>query len=636
MANAESQSEADSLPQYDVFLSHAGYDGGQKLETSILHDKLKDYVKVFFDRDSLKPGKRKAVHRMVHAVATAKVIVVILSPEYLCREWCLRELEVALARAEENKVFKKGKSFSEFLKERFHEDELSEVKEVQNIDEIPAIIIPVFHSLSPHQCRNLRDVLDGFPTVKEKFTDWYFNDSPITKKRWELALKEISKHVGLEFFQRAVPWKENADRIRDTVFQNLGVAVPVRRENPAETPKKKLVPSIPPLERHWSNTLYGSELEKIVDYLCGTKSLLLSGIVGCGGVGKTVLGIQVVHNDKIKTHFKTIFYLRAGHDADSQNLLLQWYQQIRKTDYLGETNLSEEKLKQSILSHGLENVLVIVDNVWKQKCIGAIRKILRHSKTSRMLITTQLRNLLPLGTSKKFTVEPVSADAGLHFLKERAGEDWNQEWSDNDARKLVKKTGGVVLFMSLVAGLLDHRKIDALDLIIEELDEKGSDIHKFHRGAFAKEIKTYGATGLACLQLSIDSLKDERQRNRYIMLGVFPLAISSIPVESLKEIWKIDTINDTKRTADVYESRSLLQRNGDFISLHELQRKYLGEVYQEYSREQKNGFPIDESTIGYAFFDGAYKLDEVMYRQVLSLREKRGNGDLSITVASFQ
>mmetsp|Transcript_7407 Transcript_7407/g.9688 ORF Transcript_7407/g.9688 Transcript_7407/m.9688 type:complete len:95 (-) Transcript_7407:672-956(-) len=51
---------------------------------------------------------------------------------------------------------------------------------------------------------------------------------------------------------------------------------------------------------------------------------------------------------------------------------------------------------------------------------------------------------------------------------------------------------------------------------------------------------------------------------------------------------------------------------------------------------KKNGFPIDESTIGYAFFDGAYKLDEVMYRQVLSLREKRGNGDLSITVASFQ
>ena len=49
--------------QYDVFLSHAGYDGGQKLEASNLYEILveKGNLKVFYDRKSLEPGKRTAV-----------------------------------------------------------------------------------------------------------------------------------------------------------------------------------------------------------------------------------------------------------------------------------------------------------------------------------------------------------------------------------------------------------------------------------------------------------------------------------------------------------------------------------------------------------------------------------------------
>jgi len=48
--------------QYDVFLSHAGYDGGQKTDASTLYDNLveKGNLKVFFDRKSLEPGERSA------------------------------------------------------------------------------------------------------------------------------------------------------------------------------------------------------------------------------------------------------------------------------------------------------------------------------------------------------------------------------------------------------------------------------------------------------------------------------------------------------------------------------------------------------------------------------------------------
>ena len=93
---------------------------------------------------------------------------------------------------------------------------------------------------------------------------------------------------------------------------------------------------IPPVDSSWSTDLRATELKEIVDYLCEKESRALSGIVGCGGIGKTVLGVQLANHDKIKRSFRKVFYLRAGLEADSQQLLIQWYQQITSTKKLGD------------------------------------------------------------------------------------------------------------------------------------------------------------------------------------------------------------------------------------------------------------------------------------------------------------
>ena len=126
--------------------------------------------------------------------------------------------------------------------------------------------------------------------------------------------------------------------------------------------------------------------------------------------------------------------------------------------------------------------------------------------------------------------------------------------------------------------LLDVDSKEALKVILADLEKEGSTIENFYQGAFKKEIETYGNTGLACLQLSLDNIKNESLRIRYIMLGVYPIGVSFIPLESLKEIWNMDRLNDVKITAGLYKKRSLLERTDHGISLHELQRKFLVEV----------------------------------------------------------
>ena len=213
MANAESQSEADALAQYDVFLSHAGYDGGQKLEVSMLCNKLVSRgVKAFFDNESLKPGTGKSAWSMLHAVATAKIVIVVLSPEFVCRTWCLKEVEFALARVEDRK------SRQELLSALCEEEELPTGLKDSIMNSDPAIIFPVFHSLSPDQCKNVfESVVKKNPM---KFIDWLA--TPITLERWQRALNEIVKVPGLEYIERAGEWNDLADKVTNDILKLLG------------------------------------------------------------------------------------------------------------------------------------------------------------------------------------------------------------------------------------------------------------------------------------------------------------------------------------------------------------------------------------------------------------------------------
>jgi hypothetical protein len=112
------QEEGREPYKYDVFLSHAG---SQKRNFACwLDEHLKwNGVKCFFDERSL-VGGNKAPEVMIEAVAQSKIVIVVLTEEYVQRKWPMMELKLAMER------YKRGE----------------------------CTVIPLFYALSPDEVGN--------------------------------------------------------------------------------------------------------------------------------------------------------------------------------------------------------------------------------------------------------------------------------------------------------------------------------------------------------------------------------------------------------------------------------------------------------------------------------------------------
>jgi hypothetical protein len=97
------------MTKYPVFTSYAQLDRDKYLEKFV--DEFRKQLRsvtgrpdaialAFFDRDGVQAGDRWS-EKIVQAIATADVLLCLMSPTYFTREWCGRELELFLGRLRE-------------------------------------------------------------------------------------------------------------------------------------------------------------------------------------------------------------------------------------------------------------------------------------------------------------------------------------------------------------------------------------------------------------------------------------------------------------------------------------------------------------------------------------------------------
>lgn len=245
----ERPSTAGNDQPFDVFLSHAGY-GAQKtgIVTLIYNELRRRDVKTFFDRDSLfslREGEL-APPKMVWAAATAKVVVVVLSPEYISRVWTLKEVEIALARCggassrrESARRFRGEElSFKDFLVKRFSEVELDLVREMEfETDGFPGDVFPLFFTLLNGECGHIQSTLDKYPEVGRCFGQWSVADDSNKQSypgRWKTVLSHLKDITGPEFQIHSDDEPSYAKRvaklIRDRYFR--GRRLQIRQDDP--------------------------------------------------------------------------------------------------------------------------------------------------------------------------------------------------------------------------------------------------------------------------------------------------------------------------------------------------------------------------------------------------------------------
>lgn len=88
--------------RFDVFISHAGED--KRTLAMPLNERLTQHgVKCFLDIENLRPGDL-GWDSMDHAMETATIGVMILSPEFAAKRWPMKELDCFLKRREEEGV----------------------------------------------------------------------------------------------------------------------------------------------------------------------------------------------------------------------------------------------------------------------------------------------------------------------------------------------------------------------------------------------------------------------------------------------------------------------------------------------------------------------------------------------------
>jgi hypothetical protein len=90
--------------KYDVFVSHCGADCKRDFAVWLLRVLENVGVSCFFDEHSLVVGDH-AAKKMLEAMQTATYGVVILSPGFFEREWCMKELHVFVSRVKAVPIF---------------------------------------------------------------------------------------------------------------------------------------------------------------------------------------------------------------------------------------------------------------------------------------------------------------------------------------------------------------------------------------------------------------------------------------------------------------------------------------------------------------------------------------------------
>jgi hypothetical protein len=90
--------------KYDVFISHCGMDCKKDFADLLRDDFERAGVRCFFDEHALVVGD-VAADMMLVAMEEATYGVVIISPGFWEREWCMKELETFVRRGKIVPVF---------------------------------------------------------------------------------------------------------------------------------------------------------------------------------------------------------------------------------------------------------------------------------------------------------------------------------------------------------------------------------------------------------------------------------------------------------------------------------------------------------------------------------------------------
>jgi WD40 repeat protein len=283
------------------------------------------------------------------------------------------------------------------------------------------------------------------------------------------------------------------------------------------------------------------------------------GLHGMGGIGKTVLAIDLVNDDDVRRAFPDgIFWLTLGQSIQPLQLQAELAAFIGgETKAFATVNEAGDQLRQ--LLDG-KTCLLVLDDLWRRED-GEPFDVL--GPRSRLLLTTRDADLLTALSAGQLSLEVLSDDLGLELLA---------SWSGHARSTMPEAALGVASacgFLPLALALAGARVQGGARW--EEV------LSALERGRLEFLDHPYGSV-FNSSQLSTDALP-EAERTRYFELAVFP-EDAVIPAAAICTLWRHTRNMREDASRDLLlrlHRRALLARSedGGHISFHDLQHDFL-------------------------------------------------------------
>lgn len=406
---------------YNVFISHAGPDK-QNIAIPLYKLLRKRNIHAFVDKEELYPGDDGEIE-MHNAMNAAPIGVFILSPEFVAREWPMRELICFQTREKEARE--------------------------QGLP-VP-ILIPVFYRLDVSTCKSKALFHERTEAGEKVFEAGNFIDraakGATTVEAVALAMKEITQKTGIVNEGQNRVTNETTDDMQrrrnalsDRIVIGIQRAVNILNDKPAASSRTRdattestsveaatvAVTAGPekftPHFEVWKNPGYvvsrmsgDDPNDRLASGEANVRQVLLRksyhdyalvAVYGMAGVGKTCTLLGLCHDHNIRLRFKDgIYVIVLGADADLHTFLVGLSRAVESSG--GYHTASAIRHSQSLAAavnasrkwFVNRSFLFLLDDVWSQpmngtKYLDALSRICAAGKESAMVFTTREKQLL--------------------------------------------------------------------------------------------------------------------------------------------------------------------------------------------------------------------------------------------------
>ncbi|XP_028751252.1 TMV resistance protein N-like isoform X2 [Neltuma alba] len=513
MGKEISHSKPKFIYNYDVFLSFRG-DDTRKSFTSHLCSALKQAgIEVYMDEERIEKGENIS-SSLLEAIESSRISIIIFSKNYAGSSWCLQELE---------KVMECYKTT--------HQE-----------------VLPIFFDVRPFEVRKQQNAFG---------------------KAWERLIKRTSSGKMKKLTTNVKRALTEAANLSGWDMHNYRTEVELIG-HVTETVRMKIGDNKCLFVAHHPVGLK-SRVQDIIQLLSSkSNEVIISGIWGMGGVGKTTIA-KAIYNEVGQSfdgkcflaNVREVWKQDNGPVYLQEQLLSSILKSRRMT--LPDVEMGKTLVKEILCK---KKVIVVLDDMNNEDQLKALCGSLEwFGQGSRIIITTRDQHLLNvLRVIHVYSVKELDDNESLELFSWHA---FKQAIPEQDfielSRRIVSYSGGLPLALEILGSYLYDREILIWRSVLERLQQIPNDqIHEK-------------------LKISYDGLSDDIEKEIFLDICCFFIGKNKSDVTQI--------LNGCGLHADIGISR-LIERslvrvgNKNKLEMHDLLRDMGREIIRQQSLEE--------------------------------------------------